>query len=240
MRFCILLLGWVLAAQDVALPVPRRVSGQVVDESGAPVAGAVILFSEGIGHFGREADAQGRFSLDTLEQALLVWKFGYRSELLPTANAQGRRIVLQAVGPRPMRECRGIVAKLENVNSGKLWLPVGEEFEAGENQPDSDYSMRLHSLKIGGQRKWIRHGLGALWGLGIPFGNEVHRSVKYSETHYRVGGAYVTDARGEYANGKRWRFVGMFGESADYRDMEPEIAEKFDRVLDGVCMFGGN
>jgi hypothetical protein len=236
LRICLGLIAFLVTAQDE--PLVRKVSGQVVDESGAPVAGAAVLFPEGIGPGGQSTDAMGRFSLRTTEKALLIGKFGYRSEFLPTANAEDRRIVLRKVGPRPMRECRGIVAKLETANTGKLWFPVGEEFERGENQPDIDYSMRLYSLKIGRQRKWIRHGAGAMWSFGIPSGSDVHRSVSYSESHYRVGAYYVTDARGEYADGKRWRFVGMIGESADYSDMEPEIADKLDRVLDGVCMFG--
>lgn len=237
MRLCVLLLGWVLAAQDPALPVPRRVSGQVVDESGAPVAGVLVLYSKKLNTEGPTTDAQGRFSLGTTENALLLWKFGYRSELLLTANAEGRRIVLREVGPQPLRDCVGIVAKLESVHGGMLWFPVGEEFKHSPNQSDIDYSRRLYWLRKGGRSKWIRHGAGHMWSFGIPSGFDIRRSVKYSETHYQTGRTYVTDARGEYADGKRWRFVGMIGESADYSDMEPEFADKLDRVLDGVCMF---
>jgi hypothetical protein len=73
----------------------------------------------------------------------------------------------------------------------------------------------------------------------------VWESVEYSETVYRrpdipsnednvlLG---LVDARGKLASGKQWRTVGLFGESADYSDADPESARVLDKVFDGVCI----
>jgi len=46
----------------------------------------------------------------------------------------------------------------------------------------------------------------------------------------------VIDARGTAPGGKRWRFLGRYGESVSYYEADPATAAAFDRTLDGVCL----
>jgi hypothetical protein len=54
-----------------------------------------------------------------------------------------------------------------------------------------------------------------------------------------VGDSDVIDARGKTAGGKLWRYVGTFGESASYYEVDPRDAALPDRFLDGACVAAG-
>jgi hypothetical protein len=80
------------------------------------------------------------------------------------------------------------------------------------------------------------HGSGPLWSFGLPFDQDFWRSVKYEEVRYEIGGLTIIDARGEFPNGRRWRSLGKFGESASYSDVDQETAKILDKLLDGACL----
>ena len=65
------------------------------------------------------------------------------------------------------------------------------------------------------------------------FVDRLWRSVKYEEVTFDWGGVTIIDARGQLPNGNRWRYLGMFGESASYSDMDEATAKILDRFLDG-------
>jgi hypothetical protein len=75
-----------------------------------------------------------------------------------------------------------------------------------------------------------------MWSFGIPSALEAWQSVEYDEATYTNGNIAIIDARGQAANGKRWRYPGKFGESADYSDVDEPTARILDRVLDGACL----
>ena len=41
---------------------------------------------------------------------------------------------------------------------------------------------------------------------------------------------------GEFANGRRWRSLGRFGETATYSDVDPATAKILDQLLDSACI----
>jgi hypothetical protein len=108
-----------------------------------------------------------------------------------------------------------------------------------------DYSNRLwpmtdmegrFSITAKDGRKWIIHGIGRNWSAGIPRECDVWHSVQYQETTYDDLDTLIGDARGETADGKRWRTLERFGESASYKDVDEITARLFDQVLDCVCL----
>lgn len=70
----------------------------------------------------------------------------------------------------------------------------------------------------------------------MPEDLDVWPSVKYEEITYDFGGVAVMDARGQLQNGNRRRYLGMFGESASYDDVDDAAAKTLDRFLDGACL----
>jgi hypothetical protein len=59
---------------------------------------------------------------------------------------------------------------------------------------------------------------------------------KVEEVTFEAGGKTITDARGQFATGNRWRSLGKFGESASYSDMDEATSAILDRFLDGACL----
>lgn len=86
------------------------------------------------------------------------------------------------------------------------------------------------------EAKGIEHGSGMMWSFGTPFDEWVWSSEEYEETSYEVDGQRVVDARGKSPNGRRWRHLGRFGETAVYSETDEAAAKVLDKVLDGVCV----
>ena len=98
-----------------------------------------------------------------------------------------------------------------------------------------DSVMREIMIPTGEGPRELLFGGGANWSLGIPYTGDVWESSEYSEKSYTAGDVDVIDARGTAGNGTRWRYVGTFGESASYYEVDPKDAALPDRLLDGVC-----
>lgn len=106
---------------------------------------------------------------------------------------------------------------------------------SGQGQ-DIDYGARGYYVDTPQGPKGIRHGSGPMWSFGTPPDRDVWRSVKYEEVVHDVGGLTIIDARGQLPNGDRWRYLGKFGESASYSDVDEATAEILDKFLDGACI----
>ena len=101
---------------------------------------------------------------------------------------------------------------------------------------DVDYGVRSYYIDTDLGPKGIRHGSGPMWSFGTPIDQDVWQSVTYEEIDYDFGDRTIRDSRGQVQNGNRWRYLGMFGESASYSKMEEVAAKTLDRVLDGACV----
>jgi hypothetical protein len=64
----------------------------------------------------------------------------------------------------------------------------------------------------------------------------VWESTNYAEHGYLGTGSDIVDAHGTAPGGRRWRYLGRFGESVSYYEADPSTAAAFDRVIDGVCI----
>ena len=101
---------------------------------------------------------------------------------------------------------------------------------------DVDYIIRWYYVQSEEGRKGIMHGSGANWSHGTPLDLDVWRSIRFEEAAFEAGGLTIVDARGQLPNGKWWRYLGTFCESASYSDMDEATAKILDKFLDGVCI----
>jgi hypothetical protein len=223
------------AFRDLLLQENRHVEGIVVDADGKPIAEARIEYSNDPQF--HQTDSAGRFSLDTRAPSLVVRKAGFRSEFVRTQDATVVRITLQGqTESRAFRVCsnNGQYETIEGWNA-LFEFPRVDGIKASLQEADSDYATRSYYVD-GAVPKRIRHGSGPLWGSGMPLDADVWRSVRYQESTFEAGRFTITDARGQLTDGKRWRYLGRFGESAEYSDIDEATAKILDQFLDGACL----
>ena len=101
---------------------------------------------------------------------------------------------------------------------------------------DIDSGERVYTVETPEGPKPVAHDAGAMATFGIPADKAVWKSVEYEGATYKNGEEVFVDARGRTADGKRWRYVGKFAESASYRDADDITAPVLDRVLDAICI----
>ena len=222
---------------DLRLSQARHIVGTVLDEQGKPVAEASIGHSDDRRHE-FTTDSEGRFELSTRAPALVVRKAGYGSELIRTEHESNVRITLRRPAQkRTLPACRytDLLVGIEGWGA-RLRLPRVPGVEADVQGRDIDYGLRYHYVRTGQGTKGILHGSGPNWGFGVPADENIWTSVHYEEACFEVGGQRIVAARGQYRNGERWRYLGTFGESASYDDMEEKVSRVLDRVLDGACL----
>ncbi|MCC6264879.1 MAG: carboxypeptidase regulatory-like domain-containing protein [Bryobacterales bacterium] len=222
--------------KDLLLPDAVRVAGVVVDSEGKPIAKAQIDHSNDYTQ-AHETDADGRFELVTRAPVVVVRKQGYRSQAARTQDAKELRIALEGSGEGSSYP---ICPKNRSYAGIGVWatlhFPRVPHVKVSRQRADIDYVARDYYIKTESGPRGIRHGSGPMWGFGIPFNEDVWGSVEYLETTYDFNGVTIIDARGQHADGTRWRYLGMVGESAFYSGVDAKTSRILDQVLDGGCM----
>lgn len=223
--------------KDLLLPDSVHVVGVVVDSEGEPIAKARIDHSNDYPK-GLETDADGRFELVTRAPAVVVRKQGYRSQAARTQDAKELRIALEGSGEGSSYP---VCLKNRSYVGIKGWLaefrfPRVSNVRASKQSADIDYGIRAYFVETKSGPEGIRHGSGPQWSAGMPFNEDVWGSVAYQETTYDFNGIMIIDARGRYADGTRWRYLGKKGESASYSGVDAKTARILDQVLDGGCV----
>lgn len=242
---CKLVAGLVLAVactqaqtlQELLLPQARHITGVVVDSEGEPVADARIDHSNDHRQ-AHQTDSDGRFELDTRAPVLVIRKAGFRSELVRTQNATEVRVTLQKqTEDRRFPSCSktGLYEGIDGWRSSFKFYKI-QGVTASTQGRDTDYGARSYYVDTEQGPKGIMHGSGPMWSFGTPVDQDVWRSVKHDEVMYDFGGLTITDARGQLPNGNRWRYLGKFGESASYSDIDEATAKILDKFLDGACL----
>jgi hypothetical protein len=228
--------------QELLLPEPVNIKGVVSDAQGRPVADARIDHSGDVRRT-YKTGSDGGFELTTQAPAIVVRKAGFRSELVRWRNATEVHITLQpasGIVRFPICSDGGHYAGIEGWNALFRFTSI-PEVKANPQGGDIDYGARTYDLDTGTGTKRITHGSGPLWGFGFPLDELVWKSVRYDEAAFSAPGATaagvtILDARGQFANGNRWRYLGRFGESAVYWDADEGAAKILDRFLDGACL----
>lgn len=238
----ILVVPLLLAAQDLRpreaamlLPNERQVSGTVTDTDGKPLSGASIQ------HLGRVipyvvTDSSGRFELSTRVPAFVIRKVGYEGVLVRTENAHTIQIMLRrSQGAISVCSSKSICTSLAGGSSVFCFANV-KGVKISEQVNDVDYGKLIYSVKSGHTRRYMSHGAGPLWSLGMPSDEDVWNSIEYSEKTYRYGSSVIIDATGKSVSGTLWRSISMIGESTNYSDADQASATLFDQVIDGMCV----
>jgi hypothetical protein len=209
------------------------VSGVVMDSSDQAIEGAYV---ENTGSpRAITSDASGHFRLSTRAPSFVVRKEGYNSVFVRTTSTNPVVVTLtesRYSAPRcPNKSACDSVAGF----GARFCFPRIEGVKVSKRVNDVDYGQRTFSVRTKHGRGTISYGSGPQWSLGWPPDEDVWRSVEYSERIYAAKGAEVLDARGKTADGKLWRYLGTFGESASYEGVDAESAALLDKVLDGFC-----
>jgi len=174
--------------------------------------------------------------------AFVVRKAGYASTHVLIEDPINVEVIFEKQDIRPQPPACSPQAECSSLGSLCFELPEG--IEKSENIQDSDYTAVWY-LQSGSEPRspGILHGTGPNWSFGLPSDCDVWRSVQYAETVYSAPGPpdpegilFIRDARGVAHDGKEWRYVGTFGESASYSRADSETARLPDRVLDSVCL----
>ena len=209
--------------------VAHAETGIVVDTEGKPVAQAMV--DPGNFVFSVKTDADGRFDTKSNDR-FVVRKEGFQSELVTESAPRPLRIELKKAESWIPPSCAE-GSKYWKVSDGDLAFPEVLGVSASRMVSDVDYGARTYSVN-GGR---ITHGSGPSWSWGTPSTTDLKETVTYRERlAFRDEFLGVVDARGETRDGKHWRYVGKFGESASYFDVTAEVAATLDRVLDGLCI----
>ena len=231
----------------------HTIKGMVADVEGQPISGAYVDFQGGPAFWGQQTDADGRFQIETSGLFAVVRRVNYRSERIQTDTSRGVRVTLRPAGRRIAlcsinREC----------DLGSFCFPSVGGVSRGNITSDIDYHERTYwvARTKGGfpgfwqgllwLRPWqgMSHGVGPSYTRGVPNLRDVVQSAAYDEVGLTLDGDSsgienpigIVDAKGTDVNGKRWRYLGVVAESAQYRDMPADAARLLDRVLDGVCI----
>ena len=116
-------------------------------------------------------------------------------------------------------------------------------------ESDVDY-VATRFVPTGGESRTlgVLHGWGFSWTYGYADRCDVWKSVEYREVFYETALSHnphnppdprqskqLRDARGTTVDGKKWRYLGRFTESARYSDAIPAEAQAFDQLLDSFC-----
>jgi hypothetical protein len=223
--------------RDLLLPQDRHIVGTVVDPEGKPIPEARLDHTNDRRQL-HQTDANGRFDLDTQAPVIVIRKAGFQSELVLTQDATEIRVTLRKLTPtRPFPACSG-TGPYEGINGSGASFQFSKlpGVTASKQGQDVDYGARSYYVDTDQGPKGIMHGSGPMWSFGVPVDQDVWRSIKYEEITYDFGPFTVMDARGQFQNGDRWRYLGKFGESASYSGVDEGIAKTLDRFLDSACL----
>ena len=231
--------AFVLSAQrltwyerQILLPESHTISGRVVDESGQPIAGAHIDHSDVKEQEQLFTDELGRFHVDTRATALVIRKHGFDGQLIHTQNSDAVQVVLRRAATLPA--CKSTCVGLKSPHS-TFCFPAVTGINVSEVGRMGDNIMREFMVPTEDGPREVLFGTGPGWTLGIPYTGDVWEAIDYQEKDYIVGGSDVIDARGKNSDGNVWRYMGTFGQSASYYEVNPKDAVLPNRFLDGVC-----
>jgi hypothetical protein len=214
---------------DFLLPEERTITVTVTDAEGKPVEHAFVDHAIPHSLYESFTDESGRFSTSTRAPAFVVRKYGYESHFVRAEKANAFEIVLKPTASKPMmRRCPADTDCREFV--GSLCFLTMDGVNVSKVQRDHDYVAKLYF---------------------IPGDTNVWNSVEYQETIFYEQSTLalpdddarlhliIRDERGATPEGKRWRYLGRFEESASYSDRTEAETQVLDRVLDSVCLYEG-
>jgi len=214
----------------LVLPVvpQQHLRGTVTDDAGIPIEGVRVttFLEETI------TDDEGCFLLEEPAALVRFSRNGYDPLTVLTEKTDVRIILKeneQAQWKTPA--CGSVKARHLFDAGGPLAFIVPKRTKI-RRVHDIDYV----EVSIKCEDSILSIGSGPHWSPGFPSPMLLERSKTVVERD--IVGPWefpVAEYRGELDNGTKWRFIGMFGQTASYRDVPPAVAECFDSVMDTLC-----
>lgn len=87
---------------------------------------------------------------------------------------------------------------------------------------------------LDGQTYWLGNVLGPMDKPGEVPADWVAASTSVKRRSLPSDGRNGIDATGTLSNGQRWRYASVCGEALRYYDVPADVANYFDRIIDGV------
>ena len=212
----------------LAMATQNPARGVVVDESGRPLIGAVVwswwASEQPVTSFdGTFIAEMGRYR---------VLADGYAPRILSSA-AFAEPIVMRPAST-PRRDLPRCAAGEGGLGELYIATPAGVQVAHAGHE---DYVSETWSR----QGSELRHAHGPTWTEGLPPDVLLSQLTHVDDRDVRLvdadnqDGLPISDVRGRFADGRRYRYVGIFGESFEYSGLTAADAAFFDRMLDAMC-----
>jgi hypothetical protein len=214
------------------------VSGTVIDSEGKRVQGARVDYArpDNQPESVVRSDSKGHFAVETTAKALVVRKAGFDGTFVSVSRKRRVKVVLRHSVSPSVKACSAQV-RCQQVDgwATSLCIPEAVGVPVTAERGDS-YAVLRFSWKSSPGSPSLVHGVGPTWTVGLPSEQDVWQSEHYSEATVRRGFLELTDARGKRKHGGYWRYIGLPGESAGYRDVSAVEAQRLNQALDSICV----
>jgi hypothetical protein len=223
------------------LEMPITVQGMVTTPDGSPLSdvsvdhvavwkGSILMESS------IKTTADGHVMFQTVAPAVVFRKKGYESKLVRVVQHKG---MLQITLHNLTKEVG--IPKCEPdtcpaLGFGSLCPPRILGVDLGPRGGSIDAFEETFTIRKGKQLWTMIHGAGPSWTRGLPPSRNIWSSIEYKEQLRHGPGIDLLDASGTNEAGQKWRYVGTFGESLHYFDLEPNVAAVMDLILDRLCL----
>ena len=230
-------------------------SGRVVDSSGQPVSGSVVssqLFNDlgGYSSVKTNSNSDGQFSLAADGKVVFVRKAGFVpfTHMLVRDEQQLRLILeplsdLTTMHVQGCQEMYGVGSQLLTSRKvkpkgvtlyGEAHLYPVPDNATVEHKNDADYGAHIVSYP-----KDRKNHMVIYWGLlyigDFPDIYLFDNVATFTERALSTG-EDAEEIRGTLKDGNRFRWVGASRGVVFYRDVTPQAAEYFDRIIDRGCI----
>jgi hypothetical protein len=217
----------------IAIATQEPARGIVVDAAGRPVQGALLFSWWSDDQMVTGAD--GVFVAPWTAGVVRILADGFAPRIVSSA-AFGEPIVLRAAST-PRRDLPRCRAGERDRDVGDLRIPITAGVRVAGTGQD-DYVGTTWSR---GEAQ-LRHDYGPTLSAGLPIQPVLAELTDVDDRDVRLvldadhqEVVPITDVRGRLANGRRYRYVGMFGELFEYSGLTDADAAFFDRMLDAMC-----
>ncbi len=210
-----------------------------MDDAGTPLQGVSIEFAAKVSRSYPKSDSEGRFQFATTADSVIFRRAGFMSQRVRLSDvAEPLSVVLRRSPSASMVFCKDSQSCIHNLTlDSALCFPNVPGIDVGPLQPGIDSVGR--DFLSNGQRVHVESGFAGSDNLTRD--SRLWDSSEFSENVYLIHQKpwlrerRAIDARGKTPDGKYWRYLQAPHESVRYSGVDRAIADRFDKLFDGVC-----
>jgi hypothetical protein len=113
-----------------------------------------------------------------------------------------------------------------------LHVPPGTEVKTSRDIDYVEYWVRFPSRA---KKEYMRQMVGPMASYGVPGSFWIHPDGEYSAREWSCAIVDGLDISGITHDGRRSRFVGVFTNMIEYKDVSAGAAQFSDKIIDGMC-----